>query len=754
MPINKLSVDNLSSFIGFTTDDQLKKYNLVFGTNGAGKSTLGNLLHLLDNYRRKPGPESDQALVQFLKARKSKEAPSERVTVKVALDDGEETFLFDSARNRLHHDGNSWAPVKVFNEEYTDRTIGEFIKVDLKSGILIGQASIELERLKGIQDGLEVEHARRLEAVDALVRAAEADYREATGSTGSTSHAINRETLLAQTCPYSEKPQTLAQRQKLGSGKTQSLVERLDVAQVKLRLNTSDAVKKCAAQSKAPTVGPDLEKLLKDYTDFFTLGVKIYQGGGQKACPFCLREWPNATETIATYERYLQSTYNKKREEIAAIKNQIESYRNQVTAQIGLVAGRFKLAEAETEKYQLDISAWRPLVYDEAKHDAVCNLIDRKHDAMDEVVSLEDSLLSLEKSHTDCIEANNEIISGIIDAVDRVTAKRKELNRDLVEHFAAQAWAACKEHREALSAIEKKLAETTPKLSKLQEESPPMDTIRGVFNRLIEFMAIGEYSLDENRRLQISIGKPYDISSEGVRISSAQRKLLSLCYFFAEIVSELRDVRELKQYVLVFDDPVDSADYIFFYSIATVIEKAESVLARILNVRRVKFGQVIVMTHNSLLYERLSARWADYVRCLRKEKALSIFTHADKSINNYNEYISEICKYYNNPAGQRRQMMYIGNLIRRVLEILAGFDTLGDQNLQQLLDGMGKPRLALLANHLSHESFTRVLNPLSTPEELQAACGELLDVIKERHPRQYDAIVAKYGLNLAPSGER
>ncbi len=751
MPIKGLKVDNLASFVGFSTGDDFKKYTLIFGTNGAGKSTIGNLLDAIDNYRRRPSPESEQALIQFLAERKSKEATTARVTVEILLNGGKEILWLDSDRGTLHQDGNSWIPVKVFNEQYTDRTIGKFVRVDLTSGILIGNASIELERLKGIADGLETQRAKRIEDVDELIRLADERYREDTGSGGSTSHAINRATLLSETCPHAEKPGLLEQRKKLGVGKLQSLVQRFDIAQLKLRISTEDAEKKCLAQSKPSGVEPEIEQLLKDYTDFYTAGVKLYQEAELTDCPFCRRDWPEAPAMVAKYQRYLQSTYSKKREEIATYKAKLEAYKAQVVAQVQSVANQFRLARTDATKYEIDISGWKPLAYDQAKHDAVLRLIDRKYGAMEEAISIKASLDALEKSHTDCLAANNEIISAIVAAVENVTSSRRELNRELVEHFAAQAWAACKEHRVALSTIDAKLAEIRPKIAKLQEDSPPMDTIRGVFNRLTELMAIGEYSIDENHRLQIRLDKEYDISSEGVRVSSAQRKLLALCYFFAEIVSELRDVRELQKYVLVFDDPVDSADYIFFFSIASVIEKAEAILARILNVRRIRFGQVVVMTHNSLLFERLAARWAEHVRCLRKQDGASALVHADRSINNYNEYISEICRYYANPAGQRRQMIYIGNLIRRVLEILVSFDSLGDQNLQQVLDGMGRPRLALLANHLSHESFTRVLNPLSTPEELRGACGELLEVIRERHPRQYDAIVAKYGIDMASS---
>ncbi|KKK67160.1 hypothetical protein LCGC14_2956870, partial [marine sediment metagenome] len=45
-----------------------------------------------------------------------------------------------------------------------------------------------------------------------------------------------------------------------------------------------------------------------------------------------------------------------------------------------------------------------------------------------------------------------------------------------------------------------------------------------------------------------------------------------------------------------------------------------------------------------------------------------------------------------------------------------------------------------LANHLSHESFTKVLNPFNSEIELRDACEELLDVIKQSHPIQFEYI--------------
>ena len=53
---------------------------------------------------------------------------------------------------------------------------------------------------------------------------------------------------------------------------------------------------------------------------------------------------------------------------------------------------------------------------------------------------------------------------------------------------------------------------------------------------------------------------------------------------------------------------------------------------------------------------------------------------------------------------------------------------------------IGKPKLALISNHLSHESFSKVLNPLNSEVELQKACKELLEVIQDCHPVQYEYI--------------
>lgn len=75
-----------------------------------------------------------------------------------------------------------------------------------------------------------------------------------------------------------------------------------------------------------------------------------------------------------------------------------------------------------------------------------------------------------------------------------------------------------------------------------------------------------------------------------------------------------------------------------------------------------------------------------------------------------------------------------------MLEILSNFNNLGSNDFNDYIVGIGKPKLSLLANHLSHESFAKVLDPFGSEIELRDACKELLDVIAYCHPEQFKYI--------------
>lgn len=749
MQIKKLRVTNVASLVDFHNDTAFEKNNIIFGTNGSGKSTLVELLHLLNKYHLHKDAETETELKDFLRGRFSKESISDTINIELYINSNKALVAYNKNSDSLKFSNNVWTPIKVFNEHYTNRTIGDKFEMDLQnSSIAIGEKNIELEKAYTKKRELKGQYEKYISKANEIVDVTIKKYRAATKSSTNVSDKICIETIPKEKCDFKYDPILLENRNKLGFGNIETSLTKLDVNQLMIRIDRDSIEKSCNEKISPPVITGDIETLLKNYTDFYNKGLEVYENCKKEVCPFCQRDWLNAEEMITKYKSFMKSTYNIKRKAILDAIKQLEGYKDQVKNYIYVVDGRRKLTEEEAKKYNVETKDWKPLQYYIEKHNEIIEILRKKHDQMDLQVSVKNQINELQNYHLDIIQNNNRIIDKVLREISVITSRRKELNKKLVDHFAKEMWSNNSSLREDINQNKDLLRKIEEKIEKLEKENPPQDVIREIFNGLLNLIGLCEYSIDKDNRLNLIVDKDYDISNEGKRISSAQRKILSLCYFFAEIVSEIKDIKDLINYILVFDDPVDSADYIYFHSITTVIEKAETILASILGMDNIKFGQIFVLTHNSLLHDRLCCAWRIKSRAIKKENSVTIMCDAGKTINNYNEYISDICRYYKNPVSQKRQMIYIGNLIRRVLEIIASFDTLESNSIGNILNGMGKIKLALLANHLSHESFSKVLNPLSSPEELKEACYELFEVIKERHPAQFNTINERYELQL------
>ncbi len=86
-----------------------------------------------------------------------------------------------------------------------------------------------------------------------------------------------------------------------------------------------------------------------------------------------------------------------------------------------------KEASQEARKYSVDMTQWKSLVYDQQKHDAICRILDEKHDNMNKVASVSEGLKSLQSSHVSCIDKDNIIIGKIQAEIDSITVSMPDL---------------------------------------------------------------------------------------------------------------------------------------------------------------------------------------------------------------------------------------------------------------------------------------------------------------------------------------
>lgn len=745
MQVKTIAINNLASFKDFKNDIEFKKNNILFGTNGSGKSTLTSLLQHIANYKDDPSRENE--LIDFLKKHLSKENSNDPIDIKIVFTASEINIHYDPIKNSLTVDNGKWYPIKVFNDNYTDRNIGESIELRLsESGLLIGEENKELETLMKRKSSIEEEINNLKDEATKLVKKTEIEFRKTTNSTSNIDDILCVQNLLNDICDYTYNSDLITQRNKLGFGKQEKNIFRFIEINPQIKIDAIE--ERCQESVYLPNIEPDLGSVLKNYTNFFLNGVRIFEESNNPICPFCRREWKDADTHIEEYKRFLKSDFSQKRNEISNYKVQLEDYRRRILEQCGQVNQKKEVVIIEGNKYGIDVSSWQHMNYNDELHNKIINILDEKYNHMEKKLSIKNLIQELFEYHSSILNNNNKIILAIDEAIDSITSQRRKLNNAIAQHLTKKIWNEFAEKRLAYVKLNNMLRDINIKIKRLEENEKSQDTICTVFNGLLHFIGLEEYSISNDKRLRIRLENEYDISNEGSRISTAQRKILSLCYFFADVISSVKDIKELEDYILVFDDPVDSADYIFFHSITSVIEKSEIILAKILKKNVVKIGQSFVFTHNVLLYDRLACNWGKgYNKNLVKQNNITCIVKSEKKINNYALYLDEIIKYLQNPKSDTRRMTFIGNIIRRILEILCSFDNLGSNEFQAILDGMGKSKLAILANHMSHESFTKVLNPLSDCMELKEACQQLLEVIRERHPYQYDYIKQKYQIS-------
>lgn len=156
MKIKNISVKNIASFENFSFDCELRKKNLIFGTNGSGKSTLASLIQSIDRFKSNNADSvSENELCEFISNKISRESLSNESSILIHFEDKLEEVKYIPGTKTLKYSNGNWSPVRVFNDKYTERTIGDIVDINIKeSGLVIGEPNKKLEEAQKKRNGL------------------------------------------------------------------------------------------------------------------------------------------------------------------------------------------------------------------------------------------------------------------------------------------------------------------------------------------------------------------------------------------------------------------------------------------------------------------------------------------------------------------------------------------------------------------------------------------------------------------------
>ena len=336
-------------------------------------------------------------------------------------------------------------------------------------------------------------------------------------------------------------------------------------------------------------------------------------------------------------------------------------------------------------------------------------------------------------------EKHIKFIKEINTAIDKVSGKKRTLGEQIIKHHMYELWCN-KGLRERKNELENDIKLKNERYSELSE-SISNDRTVDFFNQIIRILGISKYELNDSSTIVLKIDNDYDISQEGYRISTGERKFIAMSYFFAEELASVENSTDLKNISVLIDDPIDSSDIQKFYSFISVIENFNSILQAIYRNKEIELGQFIILTHNALLYERLINSQTVTHYQLSQENSKTKITKPKKKVGltTFSSYLKKVTNYIK--GMERSNNKEIGNYIRRILEIIASIENVDNNKIESL---NATSKLNALANHLSHESLERILDPLPETHEYVEACIELIEEIRRRIPTLYYTIIKKY----------
>jgi len=752
MSIKKIKIKDLSSFINFDFDISknscVNKYIAIFGTNGSGKSSLVDMLHRINSYCRHPSQENLQGLKKFLFHKVSKESKDGKVVIEIEFNTHNKSILYDSRTDALEFDQDSWENIRIFNESYTNNTIGSSVNIDFEErGLIIGQSNITLDRERKKQKRLLEQKIKITQVIAKHINDTKDAYRAKTNSKASANfETFSQANFLRTRCGYENDPILLIQREALGKKAEKQKSLMLDIESIRTLFDVNYWEELFNQSISKPRLTQEYKELLVEYSEFYKQGMGMEEEQSlETKCPYCLQDWEDKNQRLKDFEEYLLSKYNQKKEAILGLNDKLGEFELLIKDKNRAIELQKELVYDECRTYSIDATPYQMIEVDWVSVQKIKELITQKLNNMQKSFSIHEELDQLMEHHYQLLKYSIAPLWEIKEAIGKRTSTVTNLNKKVAQQMMKELWENQSELREKFNKIDDLITTTNQKIEALEEQDEDITTIQEVFNGLLKFIGLEEYYLDKANALQLKIDQTYDISNEGVRISTAQRKILSLCYFYAELIANVNSVAQLNSYTLIYDDPVDSADYIFFHSITSLIENVEKVLARILNHDEVKIGQHIVFTHNSLLFNRLTQNFSFYKK-MHKVNQKTMLQKADKFENNYKIYMDAITDFYKSEQSSEREKIFIGNIIRRVLEILISFNELNSKN-SSIIKDYGKPTLGLIANHLSHDNFSKVLNPLPSDHEMRKACEELFEVIQAYHPKQYEYLDEQYQIS-------
>ncbi|GAA7819494.1 AAA family ATPase [Helicobacter pylori] len=616
---------------------EFKDYNVIFGNNGCGKTSLTRAFELLipknkciEKYRTISTAESPS--IEFeCKDGSYKIEPNSNI--------GVPSFKVEIYNSDFLHNN---AP---FNSEFGLKKLDDGIII-LESSVL-GEETKEINQLKNCKEKVEkrkkkIKDENSTETLSAKQESEIKKYDKEIEKirkemTSKTIQITLDEIKINNFCEVSKnhfkyQEDALTNLEKDFDELNEAMKEFDDLKEMKLPKDYQTIKDKLESlfsfdiDKEAGQVSEEIkEHMSKVGREFIEKGIELQKKMPDNACPFCTQEITN--NIIQAYTSYFNKSieqFNQKSLKMSeTLKKILEQWNIKEILQSFERFEPFMKKDFSTNKESLKnaLEQIKVLLEKLQKEVGKKEGVKNEKEFQETDKKLSENYENLQK----CVNETRNILNQKKEQEEKLEKLKKELKEARIKKAKHDSydWQKSKEEDErklsVLNCRHERLNRLLEKINKklkglYDQKRPDIETI----NNYLKALNLPKYSLDKDYRIVLN-SDALENSKAKIILSDGEKTTLAFAYFLAHLKLFYKK-EDLKNLVVVIDDPISSLDEQRIYNTTCLVAKINQELAREKLSNEENKAQVFVLTHNHTFMARLINMIGKHARYLQLER--------------------------------------------------------------------------------------------------------------------------------------
>ncbi|MGT0049998.1 AAA family ATPase [Helicobacter pylori] len=634
MAINIKKIKSFKAFCGLDAIEmgEFKDYNVIFGNNGCGKTSLTRAFELLI---------SKNKCIEKYRTISTAESPS----IEFECKDGS---------YKIEPNSNIGAPsfkVEIYNSDFLHNNApfnSEFGLKKLDDGIIILEGSVlgeetkEINQLKDFKEKVEKEKKKIKDENSAEQESAIKKYDE---EIEKIRKEVTSKTI--QIAPNEIKINNICEVSKNKFKYQEDVLTNLekDFDELDEAMKEFDDLKEMESPKDYQTIKVKLESLfsfdidketgqvskeIKEHIskvgrEFIEKGIELQKEMPDNACPFCKQEIIN--NIIQAYTSYFNKSIEQFKQDSLEVSGTLKKILEQWNIKEILQSFErfepFMKKDFSTNKESLKNALEQIKVLLEKLQKEV----DKKEGVKDKekFQEIDKKLSENYEKLQKCAGETRNILNQKKEQKKKLEKLKKDLKEARIKKAKHDSYDSQKSKEEAerklsvLNCRHERLNRLLEKIDKklkglYDQKRPDIETI----NNYLKALNLPKYSLDKDYRIVLN-SDALENSEAKIILSDGEKTTLAFAYFLARLKLFYKK-EDLKNLVVVIDDPISSLDEQRIYNTTCLVAKINQELAREKLSNEENKAQVFVLTHNHTFMARLINMIGKHARYLQLER--------------------------------------------------------------------------------------------------------------------------------------